>query len=82
VLTYPWYKNELVNKYYNNQWVFIAPSKSASEQNAAEKAIKILKDGIMYNQDVTKTNRNKVTEGEIRSYYKYPPPEYQFFCRK
>ena len=86
VIEYPWYKGERVNKYYNNQWVFIAshsaPSKSASEQNAAEKAIKILKDGIMYNQDVTKTIRHEVKEGEIRSYYKYPPPEYQFFCRK
>jgi dsRNA-specific ribonuclease len=69
----PWRFDYVEMRYYNTKWVFIsqamAISKSESEQTAAEIAIKILKDGIMYN-------------GEIKSFFKEFPPEYEFFCKK
>lgn len=69
----PWTFNATEMRYYNSKWVFIsqamAISKSESEQTAAEIAIKILKDGIIYN-------------GRPKSYFKEFPPEYEFFCKK
>ena len=70
---YPWQFDYTEKRYYNPNWIFIsdanAMSKSESEQTAAEIAINILKEGIIYN-------------GMRKRYFKYPPPEYEFFCRK
>ena len=81
---FPWYKRG--NKYYNTYWVLIswdsASSKSESEQNAAEKAIKILKDGVMIGYNIRDIQTHNVTSGVIKKYFKKPPPEYEFFCRK
>ena len=70
---HPWKFIYEENRYHNPNWVFIsqakAISKSESEQNAAELAIKILKGGITYKE-------------KLKSYFKDFPPEYEFFCRK
>jgi len=71
----PWIFDFKEKRYHNPHWELLsearAVSKSDSEQTAAELGIKKLKEiGVV----------NKY--GDRKQYFKEPPPEYEFFCRK
>jgi len=71
----PWIFDLKERRYHNPYWELLAEarsvSKSESEQTAAELGIKKLK-------EIGVVNRH----GYLKKYFKEPPPEYEFFCRK
>ena len=71
----PWVFDIKENRYHNPHWELLSEarsvSKSDSEQTAAELGIRILKEIGVMNKD-----------GYQKKYFKEPPPEYAFFCRK
>lgn len=78
----PWLWVPQESRYHNTDWKFLstatAGTKNESQQKAAAIAIQELKNGIKMGTFI----RDGRQYDDIRKYYKQPPPEYEFFCKK